>query len=259
MKSFYFLISRSMIIRHSRIIGILKRLTDEKRLAHGYIFFGPEGVGKKLVAISLGNYCESGDFAPNTRALNDMHLTEPDEAGSIGIDAARAVKLFLYDRPNVSAYRLAIVNDAHWMTPEAQNALLKVAEEPPSSGVLILITSDDGGLLPTLQSRLHQFYFAPVSDLERRVSPEQSELVERADQFLKTPVTGRREFVKKLIAPPDFNLVVFLDACIKVLAQKKVQSTMDYALWHRLLSLRREAVRGSLNARLQLLALAADH
>ncbi|MBM3257515.1 MAG: AAA family ATPase [Candidatus Liptonbacteria bacterium] len=271
------------ILGHTAAIKVLKRLATAREFAHGYLFFGPAGVGKRLIAESLAHYSEGGPFEPATRVLNDARIVEPDTEGKIGIEAARELKIFLYAKPNVSAYRLAIIDDAHRMTPEAQNALLKVAEEPPASGVLILITSDKDGLLPTLQSRLHQVYFGMVStshltkwlkeergmgDKEaqeaslkalgspaRVLEEEQSKEKKAARQFLGAVSAARKELVKKIIAPVDFNLVRFLDACIELTAEEFLKGKSNSLFWHRLLALREEARRGSLNPRLQLLAL----
>ncbi len=275
------------IIGHSRAIKVLKRLADERRLAHGYLFFGPKGVGKRLVAESLAHYCEGGTFVPATRILNDARVVTPDAEGSIGIDAVRALKFFLYERPNVSFYRLAIIDGAERLTLQAQNALLKLAEEPPSSGVLVLIASDWEALLPTLQSRLHQVFFSLVPGApldawlqkEHGCSAEKAKAVRSASfgaparalellapsgkkgkddaarRFLSAPASQRRELVKALIAPVDFSLPEFLDSCIALLAEESAAGKTNRPLWHKILALRREAAHGTLNARLQLNAL----
>ena len=244
------------IIGHSRAIKVLKRLADERRLAHGYIFFGPKWVGKRLVAESLAHYCEGREFAPAARTLNDARVVAPDIEGTIGIDAVRALKFFLYERPNVSPYRLAIIDGAERLTPQAQNALLKLAEEPPSSGVLVLIASDREALFLTLRSRLHQLYFAPpVGFPSGERLDEACALYKEAAQFLKTAPSARKEYIKKLIAPLDFSLVDFLDQCIAVLGEDIRKGKGNYTLWHKTLALREHAARGSLNARLQLQAL----
>ncbi|MBI2623776.1 MAG: hypothetical protein HYW65_04410 [Candidatus Liptonbacteria bacterium] len=247
------------IIGHSRVIKTLKRLADEKRLAHGYLFFGPKGVGKRRAAESLAHYCEGGAFAPAARVLNDARMVVPDEEGSIGIDAARALKLFLYERPNVSPYRLAIVDEAERLTPQAQNALLKVAEEPPSSGVLIFVVSDPEALLSTLRSRLHALYFGSSSTPKSAVGESDNRNLDDARRLLAAAPPVRREMIKKLIAPEDFDFPRFLDACIAVASEEIGNGKRNYARWHRLLALRHESARGTLNARVQLQALFTDN
>lgn len=277
------------ILGHSRAMKVLQRLADERRLAHGYLFFGPEGVGKRFVAESLAAYLENGQFAPALRALNDLQIVAPDEEGVIGIDAARALKTFLYRRPNISPYRLAIVDDAHRMTPPAQNALLKIAEEPPSAGIIIFITSDPDALFPTLRSRLHAIYFSPVPmpalarwlcdvrgcsravaeklaraafgapgkaiALSARQSGFADSAFSDAAQLCIVPPSKRKELIKKIIAPEDFNLSMFLDRCIESVAEAIVRGKGNCELWHRLLALRAHASYVTLNPRIQLEAL----
>jgi DNA polymerase III delta prime subunit len=244
------------IVGHSSQIKVLKKLADTRALAHGYLFFGPQGSEKRTVAESLAHYLEGGAFAPAARVLNDSRMFRPDEEGKIGIGAARELKLFLYARPNVSAYRLAVVVDAHRLTPEAQNALLKIAEEPPASGVLVLITPDREALFPTLRSRVHQLYFPPPPPSKERLDMAHTQLLYReAEQFFKIAPAARKEYVKKFIAPLDFSFPDFLDQCIIVVGEAIQRGKGNYALWHKLLALRGDAARGSLNARIQLLAL----
>ncbi|MCR4327976.1 MAG: AAA family ATPase [Patescibacteria group bacterium] len=272
-----------MTFGHSRIIKTLRSLADEKRIAHGYLFFGPEGVGKKRIAESFAHHVEGGSFSPSEHILSDMLMTVPDAEEKIGIDAVRRLKGFLYSKPNISVYRCAIIDDAHRMTPEAQNALLKIAEEPPQSGVVILITSDRDALMTTLRSRIQQIYFAPfpqekietwLSDVHgytaekakksaqvscgapgRALHATPDEEDYDATQFLFSSLK-RKDIVKRIIAPVDFNLADFLDRCIAILARDMREGkTIDKGLWHRMLSLRQRAAYGTLNARIQLMAL----
>ncbi|MEK7212688.1 MAG: hypothetical protein AAB686_03345, partial [Patescibacteria group bacterium] len=229
-----------MIIGHQPLIRDLKALADERKLSHGYIFFGSRRIGKKCVALGLANYLETGEFSPNLKnqPLSDALVIGPDEQKSIGIDKIRDIKNFLWQMPNRSAYRTVIVDDCIHLTDEAQNALLKITEEPPASGLVILVVEDPESLRPTLQSRLEKIYFAPVAakEIEKwlvtagRTSPDQAreisqsalgapglawafiyderfgEMQKLAKKFLATPVTGRRLFLKDLVADEHFNL-----------------------------------------------------
>jgi len=225
-----------------------------------------------------------------------MKSLDPDVAGnSIGIDAAREIKHFLFQRPNASSRRTLIIDDAAMMTNEAQNAILKITEEPPASSLFILISSDTEGLLQTILSRLQKISFGIVPDQEiaswlskehrvpmakASVTAERSfgepglalrlvfdkELgknIASAEKFLKTTATTRRDVVKKIIEPDDFNLRIFLDAVILVLSweilplripvknpAKQVKNKI--ALWHKTLALYGRVTNFSLNPRLQL-------
>jgi DNA polymerase III subunit delta' len=291
-----------MIIGHEAIIADLKDLNERGLLGHGYIFVGPSMVGKRTVAGALGHYLEKGVFEPargeetgHEEVLQDikiidiafMKMLNPDASGdSIGIDAAREVKTFLWQKPNASARRTLIIDNAELLTTEAQNALLKITEEPPASSLLILITSDIESILPTIVSRLPKIYFGAVAqksieqwliEEEHLTKAKASPLAKRslgkpgiawrmlhdeafqknlelAEAFLKTTPTGRRDFIKKLIDPDDFSLRIFLDAVIMTLAWE-TPSIAKSAFWHKTLKLYEGVNNFSLNPRLQLEAL----
>ena len=290
------------MIGHEAIIADLKDLNDRGVLGHGYIFVGPSMVGKRTVAAALGHYLEKGVFEPlrdatteHEEVLQDtkiidvafMKILDTDASGdSIGIDAAREVKMFLWQRPNASARRTLIIDNAELLTTEAQNALLKITEEPPASSLLIFITSDIESILPTIVSRLPKIYFGAVAteDIEKWLVSEEHltkakatalakrslgkpgiawrmlhdeaflKNLELAEAFLKTTPTGRRDFIKKLIDPEDFSLRIFLDAVIMTLAWE-TPSKAKSQFWHKTLKLYEGVNNFSLNPRLQLEAL----
>jgi DNA polymerase-3 subunit delta' len=145
-----------MLLGHQKIKGDFERLIGLDRLAHGYFFFGPAGAGKRFFAEEFARSLERGSwFEKNdARPLSDALFIAPDEKDTIGIDAVRSIKLFLGERPNISKYRLVVIDRADALTTEAQNALLKITEEPPVRTLLILIAAGKESLLPTLISRL---------------------------------------------------------------------------------------------------------
>ena len=155
-----------MILGHQLLVKNLKELADLGKLAHGYIFFGSVGVGKFLVAQALANYLEGKSFDLEPGILNDALVILPDEKNTISIDQVREIRKFLFQRPNLSLRRTVIINDADDLTVEAQNALLKIAEEPPEAGLLILVVRDPEFLKETLISRLNKIYFSNVKTSE---------------------------------------------------------------------------------------------
>jgi len=215
-------------------------------------------------------------------ALSDMKLIEPGENNSIGIDAIREIKHFLWQKPTVSSRRTLIIDDAELMTAEAQNALLKVTEEPPASSLLILVAADIESILPTILSRLPKIYFGAVAqkEIERWIKAKDvaaksfgkpglawrlindevlQKNIELAEKLLKTPAATRRDLVKKIIEPDEFNFRKFLDAVIISLAWQAAgaKSAAGRAMWHRALALYGRETDFSLNPRLQLEALLA--
>ncbi len=283
-----------MLIGHEKIVRDLKALIQKNALSHGYIFHGPSMVGKRTAAQALARFLEKGEFAPPAanEVMQDAQVIDfsfvrqlnPDATGSsIGIDAVREIKNFLWQKPNVSARRTLIIDDAEILTTEAQNALLKVTEEPPASSLLIIVTSDLESIMPTILSRLQKIYFGAVPEAEiaawlaadlglaaakaaalakkaigkpglaaRLLNDEAfRENIARAEQFVKTAPAGRRDFIKELLEQDEFSLRKFLDAVIIVLAWAR-PSAARTALWHNVLTLYGNITKFSLNPRLQL-------
>jgi len=281
------------VIGHKKIIEDFKKLAARNELSHGYIFYGPAMVGKRTTALAFARFLEKGEFEPPAEGevLQDAKLIDlafakqldPNLKDSISIDAVREIKNFLWQKPNVSVRRTLILDDAELLTTEAQNALLKVTEEPPASSLLLVIASDLESVMGTIRSRLQGIYFGPVAEAEiaRWLSEEKgmtaakvapfakqalgkpglasrllhdknfTKTLELAAKFLKTAPAARRDFIKKLIEPDEFVLRNFLNAVIMTLAWEK-PSKAKAALWHKVLALQQNATNFGLNPRLQL-------
>ena len=163
------------MVGHKLLVKNFKNLAEAEKLSHGYIFFGSDGVGKKTFALSLANFLENKEFFYEDGSVNvgdfenkkhvifsDLLLIEPNENRTIGIDAVRELKNFLSQKPNKSSKRTAIIDEAEFLTTEAQNALLKIAEEPPASSLLILIAREPEIFVATLGSRLQRVFFSSL-------------------------------------------------------------------------------------------------
>lgn len=175
-----------MIVGHADKLDIFKKLLSEDRLAHGYIFFGEPEVGKRHFALSLANLVERGEFDSPEGTLSEALVVNPVD-GSVGIDQVREAKRFLSQKPVLSKFRVAIIDDAERLTNQAQNAVLKVAEEPPQSSLIILITRGIESLLPTLRSRLQQIYFSRVAtrEVEKLLKDEHKVSATKAKEVAK--------------------------------------------------------------------------
>ena len=110
-----------------------------------YIFAGPEMIGKKTYALELAH-----DIA----GPEDIFLMSTSD-----VDTVRSLKAFLSLTPLGSIYKVAVIDHADHLTEEAQNALLKMLEEPNKSSICVLIASSPDTLLPTIRSRCQQFFF----------------------------------------------------------------------------------------------------
>ncbi len=171
-------------IKFSSLIGqekaktFLGRMFVSQRLAHAYLFRGPDGVGKRLcaslVAARLNCARPGSDGAcgecPSCRKFRssnhpDIVFVAP-EGGSIKIDTVRELCRSLSYPPYESGMRVVILEDVHSMGPAAANSLLKTLEEPPPGNVLILTAESSRQVLPTIISRCQVVTFYPLTDAQ---------------------------------------------------------------------------------------------
>ncbi len=274
------------VLGHATLAKSLKGFAKEGRLAHGYIFFGPRGVGKFAFAQAFANYLETGTFEMVAeRPLIDYFVlskeTIDSESSSIGVDAVRSLQKFLYDKPIASARRTAILSDADLLTTEAQNALLKITEEPPAHALIIVIIPNPEELLPTLRSRFHELYFGTVPEekiadwlvaehaisvkeakhaahishgapgLALRVASDEQFQQELSDAkaFLSGTPASRKALVKTLNEDETFSLPGFLDMLLIASADSVLKNTQAIRF---MLDLRAKSHDFGLNAKLQL-------
>ncbi|NJC88829.1 MAG: DNA polymerase III subunit delta' [Desulfuromonas sp.] len=158
----------AQIIGHERQKDILRRALAGGRLAHAYLFAGPEGVGKRLMALAVARtlFCEHrtgcGECAAcrklDHRNHPDLHVLEPD-GSSIKIEQIRAIQRDLSLRPVEGSRKVCLIEAAEAMTTAAANALLKTLEEPRGDTLLILLSSQPQRLLETIRSRCQILQF----------------------------------------------------------------------------------------------------
>ncbi|NLL61293.1 MAG: DNA polymerase III subunit delta' [Candidatus Atribacteria bacterium] len=175
------MINFDAVVGQEKPIQILKNLIRFGRIGHAYLFTGPEGTGRKTVAISFAkavnclnlpekydpcNYC-SNCLKTEKGIHSDFHTISPLNS-VITIEQIREIKETIYWRPLENRKKIFIISDAHKMTLAASNSLLKILEEPPSYAVLILITSVPENLLPTILSRCHRISFQPLKKAEQK-------------------------------------------------------------------------------------------
>lgn len=172
--------SLSDIVGHKRCVGILKRALATGRLAHAYLFVGPDGVGKRTVAWEMAKaiQCETQgeDACEGCRACGkvraavhpDVVMVEPD-GRQILVGQIRALQQQMMYRPLEGPKRVVIIDQAHDLNAQAANALLKILEEPPQGNLLVLVARSESSVLPTVVSRCQRLYFAPLEtpDVQR--------------------------------------------------------------------------------------------
>ncbi len=155
-----------MLVGHKDKINLFKKLADDDNLSHAYLFFGEPQVGKFLFSLLLANYLEKKIFESqqlDKRPLEEALIIESRENGLIGIDEIKKIINFLYQKPVFSTRRTVIIRDAENLTAEAQNAALKIVENPPSQSLIIFTASNSDSLLPPLVSRLQKVYFSRLT------------------------------------------------------------------------------------------------
>ena len=165
------------ILGHEEIISHLQNAIRLKKISHAYILDGEEGAGKNLLAQTFAQtlQCEKGETFPcgSCRSCKqaisgnqpDIIHVEHRNAGSIGVEDIREQLCGdIQIRPYASPYKIYIVDEAEKMTIQAQNALLKTIEEPPSYGVILLLTTNSEAFLPTILSRCVTLKLRPVKD-----------------------------------------------------------------------------------------------
>lgn len=153
---------------------ILETALKTGKLSHAYIFHGSKGVGKTTLAIEFMKavVCESHSACGKCAACkqfystSDIAIVEGDK--SISVDNVRQITSEIYLKPFHFSKKIYLIKDADKMTVQAQNALLKVFEEPPAYAILILVTSNLSLLLPTILSRGTQVRFAPLTPDEMK-------------------------------------------------------------------------------------------
>ena len=163
------------VLGQDRVTNVLKNQVKTGKISHAYIFSGERGTGKtscaKIFAKAIN--CKNPiDGSPcleceNCRAIEEettIDVVEMDAASNRRIDDIRNLKDNVIYPPNKLKYKVYIIDEAHMITREAFNALLKIMEEPPSHLVFILATTELDKIPKTILSRVQKFEFSKISD-----------------------------------------------------------------------------------------------
>jgi DNA polymerase-3 subunit delta' len=165
-----------MIIGHKKQKEVLEKLAKGKNIPHALLFSGVEKIGKKKVALEFiksifcskaKGFCGECYSCRTIDSSNfpDLSIIEPKDR-NIEIEEVRDLQNRLSFKSYNNSLKVGIINDAHLLRKDAQNALLKTLEEPKGDTVLILITSYPQILLPTIRSRLEEVKFGVISRSE---------------------------------------------------------------------------------------------
>ncbi|MDT5210149.1 MAG: polymerase subunit gamma/tau, partial [Mycobacterium sp.] len=164
------------VVGQEHVTEPLSTALSAGRINHAYLFSGPRGCGKtssaRILARSLN--CEQGPtptpcgvcdscVALGPNGPGNMDVTELDAASHNGVEDARELRDRAFYVPGQSRYRIFIIDEAHMVTPQAFNALLKIVEEPPEHLIFVFATTEPEKVLPTIRSRTHHYPFRLLS------------------------------------------------------------------------------------------------
>ena len=164
----------SDLVGQAEIVQTLKNALATGKLSHAYLFTGPRGTGKtstaRLLAKTLnctnrkgGEPCNECEQCREITAGNSFNVIEIDAASNRGIDSIRELREKVMVRPSTGKYKIYILDEAHMLTTEAFNALLKTLEEPPEHAIFVMATTDVEKMPATVISRCQPFYFKRIT------------------------------------------------------------------------------------------------
>jgi len=245
------------IIGQKRVISILERALISKRMPHALLFHGPEGVGKEAVALELAKalFCQKDEIYCNTcsdckrvgqlshpdlvliypapkqprneeiQAIresmkkNPYYRAQPWPNPSILIDMIRNLKKTVSMTSYENKGRVVLIMEAHRMTTEAANSLLKILEEPLGKLTLLLISSQANLLLPTIVSRCQKIRFDPLlwQDIENALIKREQVTAEQAKIFARMSFGSYRRALELLEEDFDQKQNLMIDVLRKVL------------------------------------------
>ena len=163
-------------------------------LAHAYILVGPDGVGKRTLAMEVAAELMQVPVEKVTVNPNFLYVRrlEDEKTGKLkkelSVAQARELRARLAGSAWGSGYRVVVIDEVELLNAEAANALLKLLEEPPKDTVFFLLTNNDVQLLPTIISRGVRIVLAPLGDSELGAALETT--VPDVNQRPCTPIAG---------------------------------------------------------------------
>ncbi len=209
----------SGIIGHERIIEYFGNAITTDKVSHAYILNGPDCSGKMMLAeaFAAALQCEAGGAAPcgsckscrqaDGRNQPDIIYVTHEKPNTLGVDDIRTqINDDIVLKPYRSRRKVYIVDEAEKMNVQAQNALLKTIEEPPSYAVILLLTDNADGFLPTILSRCVRLDLQAVADGKiRRFLMEEKGIPSYQADICAAFAQGNVGKAVRLSSSEDFN------------------------------------------------------
>ncbi len=208
-----------------------KTLVKNGALGHAYVLYGPHLPGQFALARTLANFLEGRGWVEGGQPLLDAKFVD-GTLQNMGVDVAREFAEFLYRQPVASSHRTLVINSAAEFTTQAQNAILKIVEEPPSHGLIMLTVRDVNSLIVPLKSRMQALYVAPEKGEKPTRTPLEEKAMALVEKFLMSAPDGRKQLVKKMVEDDKEDDVeksqkivdTFVSCLIEELAKKPQQN-----------------------------------
>ena len=233
------------IVGQEHVTRTLANAIQSTRVAHAYIFSGVRGVGKTTTARILAKAlnCVKGptaepdntcDSCREISAGTSLDVLEIDAASNRGIDQIRELREMVRYAPASSRYKIVILDEAHQLTDEASNALLKTLEEPPERVVFILATTRAEDLVETIKSRAQLFQFRSLTfkeiagEIERIAKSENLKIESGAVGVLARAAEGSlRDGLSLLEQAISYSGDEITDAQVRELLGVVAESVLD--------------------------------
>ena len=258
--------SFSDIVGQEQLKEHLQKAIETGKISHAYIINGESGCGKKHIAtlFAMAIQCEDKEKAPCRECRSckqslsgnhpDIIYVTHEKPNSIGVEDIRTqLNNDIGIKPYSSQFKVYIIDEGEKMTPQAQNAILKTIEEPPSYAVILILTTNVEAMLPTIMSRCVVLNVRPVSDqLVRKYLMEQYQIPDYKAEVCTAFARGNIGRAKSLASSDDFehmksdvvSLLQDVDqmdiseivASIKKITDEKynIDSYLDFiAVWYR--------------------------